>query len=69
MVREIPDALQRVTHYHVRTLARTPGPASSALFDIAAARKGKHTWTPGEWAGLLHELDMSDKTVGQWLLE
>ncbi len=69
MALEIPEALKAVEHYSVRGLARMPGRASSALFDVAAARKGKHTWTPGEWAGLLRELDMSDKTVGQWLLE
>ncbi len=69
MVREIPDVLKAAEHYSVRGLARMPGRASSALFDVAAARKGKTTWTPGEWAELLQELDASDKTVGQWLLE
>jgi hypothetical protein len=67
MVREIPEPLRRVESYKVRILARTPGPASSALFDVAASRRGKTEWTPGEWKGLLDELDGTELTVGEWL--
>jgi hypothetical protein len=59
--------LERHKHAKVRILAHTPCPAASALFDHAAARLNKHTWTVGEWKALMAVLDACELTVAEWL--
>ena len=58
---------ERYAHYRVCTLMRTPSPGSEALFNAAAERLGKSSWTVGEWRALLAVLDASELTVSEWL--
>jgi hypothetical protein len=64
---ELRAVLTRAGHCKVRILSRTPCPAASALFDYAAYRLGKTSWSVGEWLALLAVLDSTEATVAEWL--
>lgn len=58
------NTLDRFKHSTVAQVARMPGPAADALFDMVAG--GRNVWSYRDWLIRLAELDACDETIEEF---